>query len=68
MLDLKEKKTHNKQLVVRPYRIIISRLDESIRPDFSNSEKSAKELYNHIVTMYKPVVTVDLHKSIKLLN
>lgn len=50
------------------YSIIISRLDESIRPDFGNNRKTAKELMDTIKATYMPVITVDIHQTIRKLH
>ena len=37
--------------------IIISRFDPSIRPDFGSTRGTAKELFDEIAMIYRPVIT-----------
>lgn len=47
------------------YSIISARLADDIRPDFGDTEKTAKELFDTIETTYKPIVTIDIYDCLK---
>lgn len=48
--------------------IIIARLDDSVRPDLGNTRKTAKEIMDIIEATYRPIITVDIHTTIKRLH
>lgn len=54
--------------------IIISRFDPSIRPDFGSTRRTAKELFDEIAMIYRPVITyspvitVDIYQTVKALH
>ena len=50
------------------YSLITSRLHPDISPNFGGERKSAKELFQHIESMYRPAVTINIHKAIKKLH
>lgn len=50
------------------YSIISSRLEDNIRPDFGTTRKTARELYKTVASTYRPIITVDIHNTIKALH
>ncbi|KAK4614241.1 hypothetical protein CLAFUR4_08778 [Fulvia fulva] len=53
---------------IKAFGCITSRLDPSIRPNFGEADKSAKELYDTIATTWKPVATIDLYDAMRSVN
>ena len=57
---------HQQDLIA--YGIVIRRIDQSLRPNFGDTEKTAKELYDTVAATYRPVVTINIHDSLKTLG
>ncbi|KJX96368.1 hypothetical protein TI39_contig644g00003 [Zymoseptoria brevis] len=50
------------------YGIVSKRIDQSLRPNFGDTEKTAKELYDTVAATYRPVVTINIHDSLRILG
>ena len=57
---------HQQDLIA--YGIVIRRIDQSLRPNFGDTEKTAKELYDTVAAAYRPVVTINIHDRLKTLG